>query len=71
MNVIHCRRLKHKNIRDNLFVVNAVMNSVKKGYEESLDICAYNVEKCFDSLWTHECINNLYLDGLIIQYQPI
>ena len=55
---------KHRNIRDNLFVVNAIMNSVKKGSEESLDICAYDVEKCFDSLWTYECINDLYEDGL-------
>ena len=43
---------KRRNIRDNLFVVNAVMNSVKRGNEESVDICAYDAEKCFDFLWT-------------------
>ena len=51
---------KHRNIRDNLFVVNAVLNSVKRGSEEALDLCAYNVDKCFDALWTYECINDLY-----------
>ena len=55
---------KHRNIRDNLFVINAVLNSVKRGSEESLDLCAYDVEKCFYSLWTYECINDLYEDGL-------
>ena len=35
------------------------MNSVKKRSEESVDICTYDVEKCFDALWSYECINNL------------
>ena len=55
---------KRRNIRDNLFVVNAVMNSVKRGNEESVYICAYDAEKCFDFLWTYECINDLYESGL-------
>ena len=55
---------KHRNIRDNLFVVNAVLNSVKQGTEQALDLCAYDVDKCFDSLWTYECMNYLYEAGL-------
>ena len=55
---------KKRNIRDNLFVVNAVFNSVKRGTEEPLDICTYDVDKCFDALWTHECINDLFESGL-------
>ena len=55
---------KGRNIRNNLFVVNAVFKSVKKGSEEPVDICAYDAEKCFDSLWTYECINDLYESGL-------
>ena len=54
---------KHRNIQDNLFVVNAVLNSVKQGPEEALDLCAYDVDKCFDSLWTYECMNDLYEAG--------
>ena len=43
---------KQRNIRDNLFVVNAIMNSIKRGSEEPIDLCTYDVEKCFDALWT-------------------
>ena len=55
---------KSRNIRDNLFVVNAILNSIKKGSEDSVDLCAYNVEKCFDALWSYECINDLYDAGM-------
>ena len=36
------------------------MNSVVSGNEDPVDICTYDTEKCFDALWTHECINDLY-----------
>ena len=55
---------KGRNIRDNLFVVHAITNSIKRGSEEAVDICAYDAEKCFDALWTYECINDLYEAGL-------
>ena len=55
---------KNRNIRDNLFVVTAILNSVKKGSEEAVDMCAYDVEKCFIALWTFECINDLFEAGL-------
>ena len=55
---------KGRNIRDNLFVVNAIVNSVIKGKEEAVDIQLFDVEKCFDSLWVEECINDMYEAGL-------
>lgn len=55
---------KSRNIRDNLYVVNAILNSVKKGSEELVDLCTYDVEKCFDALWSYECINDLFEAGL-------
>ena len=55
---------KGRNIRDNLFVVNAVVNSVIKGKEDAVDLQLYDVEKCFDSLWVEECINDIYEAGL-------
>ena len=55
---------KGRNIRDNLFVVNAITNSIKRGSQEAVDICAYDAEKCFDALWTYECINDLFDAGL-------
>ena len=55
---------KARNIRDNIFVVNAVMNSVVKGKEEPIDMHVYDSEKCFDALWLQECINDLFDAGL-------
>ena len=55
---------KGRNIRDNLFVVNSIINSVKNGKKDPIDVGIYDVTKCFDSLWMHECINDLYEAGL-------
>ena len=55
---------KNRNIRDNIFVLNAINNSVVNGTEEPIDIQVFDVEKCFDSLWVEECINDLYTAGL-------
>ena len=55
---------KRRNIRDNLFVVNAIMNESKELNEEACDICVYDVKKCHDSLWLHECINDLWEAGV-------
>ena len=54
---------KNRNIRDNIFVLNAVMNSVKMKNEEALDCQIYDVETCFDALWLKEVINCLYQAG--------
>ena len=54
---------KGRNIRDNIFVLNAVLNSAVKSSEQ-VDIQVYDVEKCFDALWLKECISDLYDKGL-------
>ena len=54
---------KGRNVRDNLFVLYAIMNSIKSGGEEACDIAVYDVIKCFDSLWAQECINDLWDAG--------
>ena len=51
---------KGRNIRDNLYVLNAVLNSSKKKNEEPLDIGIYDVRKCFDTMWAQEAVNDLY-----------
>ena len=53
-----------RNIRDNIYVVNAIMNSIVSGKEEACDITVHDIEKCFDSLWAQECVNTLYEYGL-------
>ena len=54
---------KGRNIRDNLFVLNAITNSVTKGNEKPCELGVYDIEKAFDSLWAQECINDLYDAG--------
>ena len=54
---------KKRNIRDNIFVLNAILNSMKKE-KDDLDFQVYDIEKCFDALWLHEVINSLYEAGL-------
>ena len=41
---------KKRNIRDNLFVMNAIMNSSKKGIDSPCDIGVYDVKKCVYTL---------------------
>ena len=54
---------KNRNIRDNIFVLNAIINSINKGNEDPVDVQVYDVEKCFDSLWLHEVVNSLFEAG--------
>ena len=53
-----------RNIRDNIFVINAILNQIKKQKLKDIDIGIYDAEKCFDKLWTKECLNDLYENGL-------
>ena len=55
---------KMQNIRDNIFVLNAIINSRKNIPDESLDMQVYDIEQCFDSLWLQEVITSLYQAGL-------
>ena len=51
---------KERNIRDHLFILYGIMNSVVHGGEESVDIQIYDVEKCFDKLWLEDCLLDLH-----------
>ena len=55
---------KGRNIRDNLFVVGAILNDVVNGKAGPIDLNVYDVETCFDSLWLSECINDLHEAGM-------
>ena len=55
---------KGRNIRDNIFVVSAIVNNVVRRKLKGIDIGIYDIEKCFDKLWSKECINDLYENGL-------
>ena len=62
---------KERNIRDNIFVINAIMNSIKNNKESDVDFQVYDVEKCFDTLWLHEVINCLFNAGLTNDKLPL
>ena len=55
---------KKRNIRDNLFVLNAITNSVVNGKEAPVQVQVLDVEKCFDKMSLHNTTNALYDAGL-------
>ena len=59
---VGCR--KGRNVRDNLFVINAITNEARQKNGRPCDICTYDVRKCYDNLWLHECINDIWDAGL-------
>ena len=59
---VGCR--KGRNVRDNLFVINAITNEARQKNAKPCDVCAYDVRKCFDCLWLQECINDMWEAGL-------
>ena len=51
---------KNRNIRDHLFIVYGIINSVLNGEDDPVDIQIYDVEKCFDALWLEDFMLDLY-----------
>ena len=51
-------------IRNHLFVVYSVINSVNNKESPPVDIHLYDLRKCFDGLWLEECCNNLFEAGI-------
>ena len=54
---------KNRNIRDHLFVINAVMNDSFKNKKE-VDIEIMDITKCFDKMWFEETSNDVYRAGV-------
>ena len=54
---------RDRNIRDNLFIVNGVMNFARREKLE-VDINLYDIAKCFDSMWYEETMNDLWDVGV-------
>ena len=55
---------KGRGVRDNIFVINAICNSVVNGNCSPIKLQVMDVEKCFDKLWLESCINALYENGI-------
>ena len=52
--------LKNKNVRNHLFIVHGIINSVMKGESKCIDIQIYDIKQAFDALWLQDCMNDLY-----------
>ena len=52
--------LRNKNIRNHLFILYGIINSVVQGEEECIDIGVYDVEQCFDALWLDDCMLDMH-----------
>ena len=51
---------KGRNIRNHLFIVYGIMNSVKQKEISKVDIQIYDISKCFDAMWVKETMNDIY-----------
>ena len=55
---------KHRNIRDHLFVLNAILHEASTDKNIKIDIESFNIIKCFDKMWVSETSNDMYNAGL-------
>lgn len=55
---VGCR--KNRNIRDNLFVLNGIINFATENESDLVEIQIMDLEKCFDALSLHYTINDLF-----------
>ena len=54
---------KRRNIRDNLFIINGIINyAIKEKIE--IDITLYDIMKCFDAMWYQETMNDMWDVGV-------
>ena len=51
---------KGRNIRNHLFLIYGVINSVLKSESSCVDIQIYDIVKAFDALWLADCMNDLW-----------
>ena len=51
---------KGKNIKNHLFIIYGLINSVLKGESGCVDIHIYDIIKAFDALWLSDCMNDLW-----------
>ena len=61
---LHVGAQKQRNIRDNIFVLGAVINSVINGGEAPIQVQVQDAVKCFDKLWLQATTNSLYEAGM-------
>ena len=55
---------RERGVRDNVFVIGAITNSVINGNSKPIQVQVMDIQKCFDKLWLEATINSLYNAGL-------
>ena len=55
---------KHKNIRNNLFIVYGVINYSLQEKKRPIDIQIYDIKQCFDKLGLKQTLNDLWDVGI-------
>ena len=55
---------KQRSVRDNIFVLSAITNSVINGGSAPIQVQVMDAEKCFDKLWLQATTNAFYDAGL-------
>ena len=51
---------REKNIKNHLFVVYGIINSILHEENYCIDLNIYDLEKAFDALWLEDCLNDLF-----------
>ena len=51
---------RDRNIKNHLFMIYGIINSVLRGKEDCVDIQIYDIEKAFDGLWLQDCMNDVF-----------
>ena len=51
---------KNKNIKNHLFVVYGIINSILKEGKHCIDILIYDLIQAFDGLWLEDCLNDIF-----------
>ena len=51
---------KNKNVRNHLFIVYGVINSVLREGRGCVDIQIYDLVQAFDALWLQDCMNDIF-----------
>ena len=59
---------KGKNVKDHLFIIYGIINSVLVEEKTCIDIQIYDLVQAFDRLWLEDCMNDLY-DSLPSEHQ--
>ena len=55
---------KNRNIRDHLFVINAILNDVNNQKKVKVDVQITDIKKCFDKMSYRETANDIYNAGI-------